>query len=154
MKELLNSSSIEGRIARYLIVAICAFFALEIGDNVSAFFVSFTMTFHGVLGYSLTGLLFGFVLWLMFERRAKRIVYFLPVFLILGQWVASFIAFGESGRSANFSPFQLLAYMLTSEFGFKRLVVIPVGAFAAVWLLNRYRSPSTSATVDKPRTER
>lgn len=146
MKELINSSSIEGRIAQYLIVAVCAFFALKIGDNISAFFVSFTRTFHGILGYGLTGLLFGFVLWLMFERGARKIIYFLPLFLMLGQWVESYIAFSESGRS--FSPLKVLGYMLTTELGFKRLVVIPVGAFAAVWLLKKYHLPPASVTAD------
>lgn len=134
---------------RYFVIAVTAFFALKIGDNISAFFLSFTTILNCILGYGLTGMVFGFVLWLMFERDSKKLVYYLPLFLILAQWIASYIAFGDSGRSEDFSPFRVLGYMLTSELGFFRLVVIPFGAFGAVWLLAKYRPSPTLVNGEK-----
>jgi len=137
MHSVVNKNTIEGRIARYVIVLAVAFACLVIADNISAFFVSLTTIGNRFFGYGITGLAFGYVLWLLFERAARKTCYILPIFLIVAQMIKSYIAFGDSGRSADFSPFGLLGFMLSSNLGFHTLVTIPVFSYAAVRFFER-----------------
>lgn len=137
MNNVVNKDTIEGRIARYAIILTAAYVLLSVADNISAFFVSITMGGSRLLGYGLTGLFFGYVLWLLFERSARKICYFLPVFMAVAQMIKAYINFGDSGRSADFSPIRLLGYMLSSSLGFHILVTISVFSFVAIKFFER-----------------
>lgn len=132
MNSIVNKSSVEGRIARYAIILAVAYFSLVVADNISAFFVSITTVGNRIIGYGITGLIFGYVLWLLFERDAKKTCYFVPIFMAVAQMIRSYIAFGDTGRSADFSPFRLVGHMLTSNLGFHILVTITVFSYAAI----------------------
>lgn len=137
MNNLINKDTIEGRIARYVIILAVAYFSLGVADIISAFFVSLTTIGDRFLGYGITGLFFGYVLWLLFERTARKTCYLLPVFMAVAQLIKSYIAFGDTGRSADFSPFRLLGHMLSSSLGLHILVTISVFAYASILFFER-----------------
>jgi len=155
-----KNQNLEGRIFRVAALAIGGYLAFPIGGNVSAFLGSFfpysdwvieTNSFWirtyipGLIGYSFTGFLLGLGLWLLFKNSARQLAIYLPIFLILGQWVRSYMAFSERG-SGGFSPFGVLGYLLTSFRGFELLVVIPAAVFVTLWYFQNHSSGSDRAS--------
>lgn len=104
LNEVLNKDTLEVRIARYAIVLGCAYICLPVADHISAFLPTLTDTGNRLVGYGVTGLAFGYGLWLLFRSAARRVCYLLPALLIVAQIIHSHFAFADSNRSADFLP--------------------------------------------------
>lgn len=89
-----------------------------------------------LLGFFVTGAAFGFVLWQRFKDGARRAVLLAPAFLLVGQLLNSVFSYLRLGRD-DVPLGQILGLMLTSMRGFSILVIIPAGAYAAVWYMQR-----------------
>lgn len=84
-----------------------------------------TETINLLISFSLTGFLFGICLLLLYEKSAKQLVLFIPLFglLALYLWV-------------NLS-LQFLFVLLTSSWGLSYFVILPLSVFATILLMER-----------------
>lgn len=137
-------------IFRLIAVAILSYIAIPIADHLSAFIMGFISVgwaietdnywvikyIPGVIGHSITGYLLGIGLIKLFQKSARNIVKYIPLFIIFSAWIRSYIAVTEN-LLENFVPIDQLGYLLTSYMGFNMLVVIPASAFIAIWYFQK-----------------
>lgn len=143
MSNLPDADSRIGKWVRYGLVLLCALIFNEIGDHVSAFFVSFTYYIDGAatfIGYVLTGLPFGWILFYLFKEKVKIMILVLPAFMLIASLLVSIYLFIDQERVFHISKW--LAYMVTSGHGL-RFFYIAFGAYLFQIIIKQYFSAET-----------
>lgn len=97
---------------------------------------------HGLLGYGIAGILFGYGLWQLFRQSSTIAVMYSPGFMIFYTWIQSYLNLSDQGREATFSPYQIVGMLLTSSTGFYMLIVIPAAAIMTIWYMRKNISPN------------
>jgi hypothetical protein len=140
MSSLPDIDSRAGMLVRYALVLFCAFIFNEIGDHVSAFFVSFTFYISGLstlIGYVLSGLLFGWILHYLFRNKVRTVILVLPLFMLLASLLVSMYLFIDQERVFRVSNW--LTYMVSSGHGL-RFIYIAIGAYLSQLIIGKYSS--------------
>lgn len=100
-------------------------------------------TFDLLISFSLTGFLFGMCLWLLYEKSAKQLVKFIPLFglpALYIWWNLSLQAFHLSLGQAVPAGLALdrVIQSLTNSWGLSYFVILPLSVFAMILLMEMY----------------
>ena len=94
-------------------------------------------TFGLLVSFSITGFLFGICLWVLYEKSAKQLVKFLPLFGLLALYIwrnrlmqAYSLPVGDALKE--------VIQMLTNSWGLSYFVFLPLSVFVTILLMEKY----------------
>jgi hypothetical protein len=129
MDKLPNADSNIRKLIRYGLTLIFAFVFAKIGDQISAFFVSFTHYIDGasaLIGYILAGIPFGWIIVMLFDDKAKSMIFALPIFMLIAALLKSIYHFIDQERV--FHIVEWLSFQVSSGLGL-RFFYVAFGAY-------------------------
>lgn len=124
---------------RLVVVAIGSYVSIDIGRFIIDLWPeSWNLPFFitKLISFSITGLLFGICLWLLYEKSAKQLIKFIPLFSL----PALFIWTNRSLQEYSIPVAETLDHViriLTNGFGLHYLIM-PLSVWAMIFILERY----------------
>lgn len=137
---------------RLVVVAIGSYASIDIGRLLGSFIAELwpqswdLASFSTLISFCITGFLFGVCLWLLYEKSAKQLVKFIPLFSLL----ALFIWVNFSLQAYSIPVTETLDHvirLLTKGFGLYYLIFLPLSVWAMILLLERYSYKQIAQTV-------
>ena len=83
-----------------------------------------------IIGSIVAGCLYGLFIWVLFKKKAKSVIVFSPILLLLSNLVRAYFAYQNS--SDTFSPMELLVGWATEPYGFFYFIILPLSSFATI----------------------
>lgn len=128
---------------RLVVVAIGSYASIDIGRLLGDFIAELwpqswdLASFSTLISFSITGFIFGMCLWLLYEKSAKQLVKFIPLFSL----PALFIWINFLLQEYSIPVTETLSHVidnLTEGFGLYYLIFLPLSVWAMILLLERY----------------
>lgn len=110
------------------------------GDHLSGFMYDifpydFAVLIGPLIGYGVTGALLGFCMFCLLGSRAKAILKWLPLLLLLVVLLGAFLNLFSAGRAGDWSVFGILGLLLSRVSGYSYLFFLPFVSGITIYLL-------------------
>lgn len=129
---------------RLVIVAIGSYVSIDIGRLLGGFIAELwpqswgIESFNSLISFSITGFLFGLCLWLLYEKSAKQLIKFIPLFSLPALFIWENFLLQRFSIPVTKTLGYVIDNLTEGGFGLYYLIFLPLSVWAMILLLERY----------------
>lgn len=138
---------------RLVVVAIGSYASIDIGRLLGDFIAELwpqswdLASFSTSISFCITGFLFGVCLWLLYEKSAKQLIKFIPLFSLLALFIWENFLLQRFSIPVAKTLDYVINNLTTGGFGLYYLVFLPLSVWTMISLLERYSYKQIAQTI-------